>query len=151
VVDAVSETLVVGLSLVSSHDEHLEKGKLVAKAVVQVLEGLADLARSSYSVIWADRATSLGTAASQVFKVDSWGALALRGASASTSAATGRSTSTDGVLVLPQVVLHVLGHHLVKHGRRDVLERLAEGSPHLVLDLSLEEVVKAFTLSIKSL
>ena len=49
-------------------------------------------------------------------------------------------------LVLANVGLHVTRDHLVEHRGRDVLQGLTQGSAHLILDLSLQEVVQAFTL-----
>ena len=49
-------------------------------------------------------------------------------------------------LVLSDVGLNVTSDHLVEHRGRDVLQWLTQGSAHLILDLSLQEVVQAFTL-----
>ena len=66
----------------------------------------------------------------------------------SASAATARRRALAGAhLVFAQVCLHIFRHHFVEDGVADVLEWLAESCAHLVLNLTLQEVVKVFALS----
>lgn len=71
-VETVPQPEIVRFSLVTAHYEHLQEGELVTESLIQVLKGLSDLARSGYSIVWAERGTPLRPSSNKVLKVDSW-------------------------------------------------------------------------------
>ena len=89
------------------------------------------------------------TTSCEVFKMDSGRSdFFVPRAAASASASSGRSAALAGTkLVLAEISLNVTSDHLVQNRVGDVLQRLAQCSSHLILNLPLKEVVEGFALS----
>ena len=144
--DAVAESVVVLVVFIAAHDEHLHERHLLAKAVIEILQGLSDGTRGHDGL---RRASSVRAAASEIFKMNrcATGAQILVSTASASAAAARRRALSSSHLVFAQVCLHILGHHLVEDRAADVLERLSERSAHLVFHLALQEVVKVLALS----
>jgi len=135
--------------LIAFHDEHLEKGHLLAKTIIQVFESLADSARGNEWLAGTVGSTTLRLVTCEIFEMDA----SFLGAGFSISASAGASSATrwgaalaSAHFVLAKVGLDITADHLVKNGGRDVLKRLTEGRSHLILNLTFEEIVKSLAL-----